>query len=202
MKPVAAGLLLMGALTLADGAGAIHITDKLAVGLHEARGDDRPKRVLISGTPLELLERQGDLCRVQLGDGDSGWLECRYLTDEKPARTMLVESQARAGQLWDQVEGLKRQLEQKQQRLDELELRLQAAAQIVEQQGGPGAVPEVGETEKTPLAGEIEPPGGAAQTGPELRLLLALLLGAAGGLLVGALLLYWRCRRRFGGLRI
>ena len=107
MNPVAACLLLSGGVILAGGAGATHITDKLAVGLLEARGDEIPKRVLISGTPLEMLERQDNFCRVRLGDGESGWLECRYLTDEKPARVMLVESQARAGQLWDQVEGLK-----------------------------------------------------------------------------------------------
>ena len=120
MKRISAGLFLMGVLTLAGGAGATHITDKLAVGLHEARDDETPKRVLISGTPLELLERQKEFCRVRLGDGDNGWLECRYLTDEKPARVMLVESQARAGRLWDQVEGLKRQLEQKEEYLREL----------------------------------------------------------------------------------
>ena len=198
MRTARAGLLLLGALALATAARAAHITDKMAVGLYDAPDDETPRRVLTSGTPLEILDRGGRLCKVRLGDGDGGWLECRYVTDEKPARAMLVEAQARAGQLWDQVEGLKRQLDAKQQRLQELELRLRAAERIV---AGPVADPD---SVALTSAGrdETERPQGDARAKWDLERLLPVLLGAVGGFVLGALLLFWRCRRRFGGLRI
>jgi len=198
MRIARAGLLLLGALALATAARAAHITDKMAVGLYDAPDDEPPRRVLTSGTPLEILDRGGRLCKVRLGDGDGGWLECRYITDEKPARAMLVEVQARAGRLWDQVEELKRQLDAKQQRLQDLDLRLRAAEGIVLE---PVANPD---TVALASAGrdEIERPQADARTKWDLERLLPALLGAAGGFVLGALLLFWRCRRRFGGLRI
>lgn len=84
---------------LAGPAWPSQITDKLAVGLYDSAGDEEPKRILTSGTPLELLERGGRLCRVRLGNGDEGWLGCRYITEEKTARAMLLEAQARNGRL-------------------------------------------------------------------------------------------------------
>ena len=198
MRIARAGLLLLGALALATAARAAHITDKMAVGLYDAPDDEPPRRVLTSGTPLEILDRGGRLCKVRLGDGDGGWLECRYITDEKPARAMLVEVQARAGRLWDQVEELKRQLDAKQQRLQDLDLRLRATEGIM--------VVPVANPDTVALASagrdEIERPQADARTKWDLERLLPALLGAAGGFVLGALLLFWRCRRRFGGLRI
>lgn len=199
MRTARSGLLLLGALLLAPTARTAHITDKMAVGLYDSPADETPGRVLTSGTPLEILSRSGGhLCKVRLGDGDAGWLECRYITDEKPARAMLLEAQARAGRLWDQVDELKRQLDAKQQRLQALELRLRAAEHMVaKQNAGPVSVAlasvELDETER---------PTGNTQKKWDLERPLPTLLGAAGGFALGALLLFWRCRRRFGGLRI
>ncbi len=198
MRTARAGLFLLGVLILAPAARAAHITDKMAVGLYDSLGDETPGRVLTSGTPLEILDRGGRLCKVRLGDGDGGWLECRYITDEKPARVMLLEAQARASQLWDQVAGLKQQLDMKQQRLKELELRLRAAECMVSEQGA-GLVPvALVSAERV----EIERSKDDAQTQWDLEKPLPALLGAAGGFALGALVFFWRCRRRFGGLRI
>lgn len=197
-----ARLLLLGALILAGATRAAHITDKLAVGLHDAPEDETPRRVLTSGTPLEILDRRGRFCNVRLGDGDGGWLECRYVTDEKPARAMLVETQARAGQLWDQLEELKRQLEEKQDRQRELELRLRAAERLVEEQDADPGEQETGTVPDTATTEETEQPGRDAPAECDFGWWLPALLGAAGGCVLGALLLFWRCRRRYGGLRI
>ncbi len=198
MRAAGAGLLLLGILTLTTAAQAAHITDKMAVGLYDTPGDETPERVLTSGTPLEILDRSGRLCKVRLGNGDGGWLECRYVTDEKPARAMLVESQARAGQLWDQVEELQRKLEAQQQRLQELELQLRAAERIATEQGaGPVSV-AFASTERD----AIERPRSDARAKWDLERLLPALLGATGGFTLGALLLFWRYHRRYGGLSI
>lgn len=203
MRVARAGLFpLVGALALTGAVRAAHITDKLAVGLYDSPGDGTPGRVLTSGTPLEVLDRRDRHCRVRLGDGVSGWLECRYVTDEKPARVMLLETQARAGRLRERLEGLKRQLDAKQLRLQELELRLRAARHIIAEQGGDPREPQTGVSPDVAAGDESAGPRGDARQPWHGGGLLPLLLGAAGGFLVGALLLFWRCRRRFGGLRI
>lgn len=89
-------LLLLCLPTLAV---AAHVTDKLVVGLYdEAGAQGTPLRLLSSGTPLEVLNRQDDWVEVRVADDARGWLEARYVTDEKPARAMLLETQARLRQ--------------------------------------------------------------------------------------------------------
>ena len=87
-------ILLM--LALAGPSGAAHITDKLVVGIYaEATSAAPPIRLLSSGVPLEVLRRQGEFTEVRLADGVQGWVEARYVTDEKPAKAVLLETQTR-----------------------------------------------------------------------------------------------------------
>jgi len=186
-------LLLFALLCFVGAAGAAHITDKLAVGLYDTpKRAGEPARVLISGTPVEILQRNDRFCEVRLGDGQEGWLECRYASDEKPARSMLVEAQADNGQLRKQLVELERQLEEKQLRLQELELRMQAAEQVVEQTS-----PAAAATGNPPRSAEQECNDSAA-TGPGL---LPIALAGGGGFLLGALLLGWYWRQRVDHLR-
>lgn len=102
--------LLLGALSVGIAQGA-RITDKLLAGLYpEPDNSAQPTRVLPSDTPLERLEKQGDFTRVRLGDGNEGWVESRFITDEKPARIMLLELQAKNSQLQQQLRDAERQL--------------------------------------------------------------------------------------------
>ncbi len=80
-------------------AWAAHITDKLVVGLYPApTAEDAPLRLLASGTPLEVLDRRDGFVEVRLADDSVGWIESRYVTDEKPAKAQLLETQARLRQ--------------------------------------------------------------------------------------------------------
>jgi SH3 domain protein len=80
-------------------AGA-HITDKLVVGLYgDPSAEGTPIRLLSSGTPLDVLERSGDFARVRLADQTQGWVEATYVTEEKPAKAVLLETQARLRQM-------------------------------------------------------------------------------------------------------
>jgi hypothetical protein len=167
----------------------------MAVGLYLSPEDDAPARVLISGTPVEILDRSGALCRVSLSDGDAGWLECRYLTDEKPARAMLVEAQARIGSLWEEIDGMKRRLATKDREIEELERRLKAAEGRFP---GPSHGP-AGTTRAEPLdAGPVVRGRGGGEGGD----LPAALLGAIGGASIAAAAFLWRSRRRYNGLGI
>ena len=91
-----ATLLLM--LLLALPVFGASITDRLLVGLYaEPDASGEPLRLLKSGTPLESLERRGQFTLVRLGDNSEGWVESRYITDQKSARMQLLELQARYG---------------------------------------------------------------------------------------------------------
>lgn len=92
---------------MASYVNAAYITDKLVAGLYkEAKVSDKPVKALSSGTPLEVVSRKDDFVKVKTSDGTVGWVEATYLTDEKPARSMLLDAQAKVSQLHKQVEKL------------------------------------------------------------------------------------------------
>ncbi len=102
-------ILLVLLLTISS-AQAEHITDKLLVGLYAKPASGlQPLKVLPSGTPLEVLERKDAFSKVKLGDGKEGWVKSVYISNEKPARAMLLELQAKTGTLQNKL----REAEQK-----------------------------------------------------------------------------------------
>ncbi len=91
-RSLPAALLL---LCLSGLAAAAHITDKLVVGLYAQPSlEGEPQRLLTTGTPLEVLKRGKGVLQVRLADDTRGWVEARYVTDEKPAAMMLLEARA------------------------------------------------------------------------------------------------------------
>ena len=96
-------VLLILMLSTATIRGA-HITDKLLAGLYEnPDGTEDPISLLTSGTPLEILARQGDYAQVRLGDDRTGWVEARFISEEKPAKARLLEAQAKNAELQRQL---------------------------------------------------------------------------------------------------
>jgi len=87
---------------------AAYITDKLVAGLYsEAKVTDKPVKALNSGTPLEVISRENEFVQVRTSDGTVGWVEAAYLTDEKPARSILLDTQAKVSMLQKQLEQVK-----------------------------------------------------------------------------------------------
>lgn len=83
---------------------AAYITDRLVAGLYsEADITTDPIKALASGTPLQIIERQKGYSKVRLGDNTEGWVENRYINEEKPARVMLLELQAKNSDLHNQL---------------------------------------------------------------------------------------------------
>lgn len=101
--------LLVLLLAVATGAAkGAHITDKLVVGLYaKAAMEGSPFQLLSSGTPLEVLRREGDFVEVQMADDVRGWVEARYVTEDKPAKVMLLEAQTKLRQLNGELKTLK-----------------------------------------------------------------------------------------------
>jgi len=73
-----------------------YITDKLLAGYYASPDlATEPLRALPAGTPMEVLEEKGKFSRIRLGDNSEGWVESRFISQEKPAKTMLLELQAK-----------------------------------------------------------------------------------------------------------
>lgn len=85
------------ALALCGGAQAAvaetaYVTDSLRLGLHAAADtSDRAFENLVSGTAVEVLERNSSYARVRLSDGREGWVKATFLVTLKPAAARVAE---------------------------------------------------------------------------------------------------------------
>ena len=85
--------LLVG--TVSATAETVYVTDILRLGLHQASDtSDRPFESLVSGAPLEVLERTANYTRVRTAVGQEGWVKAAYLVEEKPAQLRVAELEA------------------------------------------------------------------------------------------------------------
>jgi SH3 domain protein len=72
-----------------------YVTDSLRLGLHAAPDtSDRAFENLISGTAVEVLERNPSYARVRLPDGREGWVKATFLVETKPAAARVAELEA------------------------------------------------------------------------------------------------------------
>lgn len=91
-----------------------HITDKLLAGFYKAPDkSSQPIKALPSGTPLEVLEEKDGYSKIRLGDSSEGWVENQYITQDKPARVMLLELQAKTSGLQQKLRKAVQQLKDK-----------------------------------------------------------------------------------------
>ena len=69
-----------------------YVIDRLLVGIHQEQDlNSTITKVVPTGTPLEVLERDGDFARVRAGDGVTGWVDASYIMNEKPAQVVVLE---------------------------------------------------------------------------------------------------------------
>jgi len=72
-----------------------YVTDSLRLGLHAAPDtSDRAFENLISGTAVDVLERNPNYARVRLSDGREGWVKGTFLVALKPAAARVAELEA------------------------------------------------------------------------------------------------------------
>jgi len=99
---LAAALCACAAPALAETA---YVTDSLRLGLY--RSDDtseKPIVNLVSGTPLEVLDRSTGYAHVRTPDGEEGWVKAAYLVDDKPAQLRVAELEAELAGLRGEVD--------------------------------------------------------------------------------------------------
>jgi len=199
-------------LTLSISAQAAHITDKLVIGLYEEQSlEGEPLKLLASGTPLEVLEKQDEVLKVRLADDTQGWVEAGYVTEEKPVSMMLLEAQAELHQLKQsggtidsESPQLKLELEAARERISRLE---KGQADLLAARMAQGKLEDL--RERVQQAVDIlgaEPsgllnqkPGSVVERFlPWIASVVMLIVGFAAG----AALIDYRVRKRFGGIRI
>ena len=73
-------------------AETVYVIDELKIGLHEDRTIDSPIIKLVpSGTPLSVIERDTDLIHVQEAGGSKGWIHSKYVVVEKPGKSRITD---------------------------------------------------------------------------------------------------------------
>jgi SH3 domain protein len=94
----AVACLVLGAWAAGATAETLYVTDSLRLGLHQAPDtSDRPFENLVSGTAVEVVERNPNYARVRLADGREGWVKATFLVPEKPAAARVLELEATIG---------------------------------------------------------------------------------------------------------
>ena len=105
--------LTIGLISTSVFASPAYITDKITVDIFSEKTiqGDRIKS-LPSGTRLEVLARENDYAKVRTRDNVEGWIESKYLTNEKPTQIEYLqlavkhkEAQAKIEQLIAQYTG-------------------------------------------------------------------------------------------------
>ncbi len=99
-------------------AKTFYVTDKVLVGVYEqASTDSNLIKALPTGTPIEVLERNGEYAKVRSPDGTTGWVENSYLIDRKPAQLVVLDLTDQQKQLNEKLSLAQAELEATQKQL-------------------------------------------------------------------------------------
>lgn len=189
-------LLHLSAAT-AQAADTLYVTDKLFLGLYpEPATGGASLATLVSGTPLQVLERTKLYVRVRIPDGTEGWVKSAYVVAEKPPRLMLTELEQQRDELRQQLQDVRKQLTSAQQALvrnDQQRSQLQS-----------------GREERVARLAQLESDNRALHqrlNATGMRVPLSWLIAAAAaclafGLWGGYAWIDYRIRRRHGGFRL
>ncbi|GMR07431.1 MAG: hypothetical protein BMS9Abin26_0434 [Gammaproteobacteria bacterium] len=84
-------ILLMLGTALSAYAQTVYVTDKVLLGVYREKGQSELVKVVPTGTPLEILEKDGNNARVRDPDGVEGWVDASYLVNNKPAQLQILD---------------------------------------------------------------------------------------------------------------
>ena len=197
-------MLKQAALCLALGTWAgsvcaetVYVTDVLRLGLYATPDSgDKPVENLVSGTALEVLERDASYAHVRLADGREGWVKATYLVTDKPASARVLELEAEVGGFENAAAAAKSAQTAAEQELASLRGELQSNT---------GSAETIKETIAR-LEGEnqahIERLEMYRHTLPLAWVVPAIVVSLVAGFLVGLWWLDALIRRRHGGFRV
>jgi SH3 domain protein len=189
--------LVLGLWVGSAGAETVYVTDILRLGLHEAADtSDRPFENLVSGTALEVLERNPSYARVRLTDGREGWVKATFVVTEKPAAARVLELEAQIAEFESAAVAARAAQTAAEQELAALRSELKATT------GSAESVQETIErlqSENGALLQQLETYRHAL---PILWVVPAVVVALVAGFLAGLWWLDSSIRRRHGGFRV
>jgi SH3 domain protein len=189
--------LALGAWVGAASADTVYVTDSLRLGLHAAPDtSDRPFENLVSGTPVEVLERNASYARVRLADGREGWVKATFLVADKPAAARVLELQAALGDVESVAAAAKTAQTAAEQQLANLRSELEATT------GSSESIRETIERLERENAAHLERIEQHRHTLPLAWVVPAVVVSLVAGFLVGLWWLDALIRRRHGGFRV
>jgi SH3 domain protein len=197
MRKQALLCLALGAWVGSASAETVYVTDVLRLGMHAAPDtSDKPFENLVSGTALEVLERNSSYAHVRLTDGREGWVKATYLVTDKPAAARIRELEAERGRFETAVAAAKTAQTAAEQELANLRHELQSTTGSAE--STQEALDRL-ERENQAHAERLE---SYRYTLPMAWVVPALVVSLVAGFLVGLWWLDALIRRRHGGFRV
>jgi SH3 domain protein len=181
----------------AAAAETAYVTDSLRLGLHAAPDtSDRPFENLVSGTAVEILERNPNYARVRLPDGREGWAKATFLVELKPAAARVAELEAEIAALKDEAVAAKAAQGAAEQEL------ARYTAELMAKTGSAETIQETVERLQQENRAHEERLETYRSTLPIKWVIPALVLTLVGGFFAGLWWLDALIRRRHGGFRI
>lgn len=190
-------LVIALAVSAAASGETAYVTDSLRLGIHRASDtSDRPFENLVSGTPMDVLDRNTNYALVRLADGREGWVKAVYLVTEKPAAARILE-------LEDEIAGLAATVEtaKSAQATAEHELK-RVMSHLQETTGSAETIQDQLARLKTENESYGERLEAYRYSLPVVWVALALVVALAAGFLSGLWWLDALIRRRHGGFRV
>ncbi len=116
-------------LTVPAGAETVYVSDRFEIGVHDNTNiDSAIVAVIPSGTPLTVLDRDGEFVQVSTPDGVRGWVDTRYVDSNKPGVALLEEYDAKLRDTVRSLGAARAEVEVLRQRVTELQRDATTAA--------------------------------------------------------------------------
>lgn len=219
-------LLLFAAASQAE---TVYVIDELKVGLHESASINSPIVKLVpSGTELNVIERSDDLVKVKEPEGMQGWINKKYLLNNKPGKALINELEKeiellKSGTLMTSQNSSEDSAEQKEliqqlnsERLKSGELQAQLTdlrARIANVDNSDQFIADINqlEQENEQLKSQLESSGIQVDAESDMtklslhgwkEYLIAISIILIIGMILGAIILDYLNRRRHGGFRV
>ena len=190
-------VLCLALMAGAASAETAYVTDSLRLGLHRAADtSDRPFENLVSGTPLEVLERTANYARVRVGDGRDGWVKAAFIVTEKPAAARVLELEAERAGYEEAAASARADKSAAELELARLRSELQATT------GSAESVQETIERLQREGAAQAEQLESYRHALPIVWVIPAVVVALVAGFLAGLWWLDASIRRRHGGFRV
>lgn len=102
-------------------AETVYVSDRFEIGVHEStKLDSVILAVIASGTPLTVVEREGEFVQISTPDGITGWVDARYVVSEQPSVSVRDEQDTKLKEAQRTLGDARAEIEVLRQRISEL----------------------------------------------------------------------------------